>query len=215
MLSFLQTLLDYPFVVQTIKYIADTTQFVWLGHTSNYTGDEIRTVWSTSENNYFDNSEDTLKVKLDLPDYAPFSLKHISHLICYYLQTYFSISLLKQKDYTIISKWSYSVPTIFSDRIVVYYSRRAQWCAYIDSETQWKETQDTLMDWIDEHKGKESEDATWTIISILDKETMNDLTNVLFPFMSPSGTFIHTSYVRKIYPKTLRLETIDGDDIEI
>lgn len=71
------------------------------------------------------------------------------------------------------------------------------------------------MDWIGEHKGKQDDDATWTIISILDNETMDDLTNILFPFMAPSGDFINTSYVRKIYPKKIRLETIDMDVVEI
>ena len=95
-------------MVQTVQYTANLFQYIWLGNTSEYTFDTVRPVWSVESDQYFvkekkDGGNVTLSSKLNLPDYAPFSLKHIYYLFCYYVQTYLKIKMLNDEDYTMIS----------------------------------------------------------------------------------------------------------------
>lgn len=107
------------------------------------------------------------------------------------------------------------VPSTFSNRILLYYSRSSQWLYDATSETDWYAARDTLADWISEHRGKTDNDATWDVISIFDSETMNDLTNELYSFMGPSGDFVHTDHLRRRYSDKIKLESMDGTHTEI
>jgi hypothetical protein len=117
-------------------------------------------------------------------------------------------------DLSIVRTWSPGIPHVFSNRIILYYTRGSQWLYDATSETDWERAKKHLNDWIQEHKGK-SPDAFWDVLSVVNSETMNDVTNELFQFMGPSMDFIDSNHLRRRYSESVKLETIEGEFIEI
>ena len=212
-MEILQSLLQYPFVVGTLKQITDVFQLVWLGNVSDYVGDTVIVPWSIDASNFFD--KDSNEYSIQIPDFNPVSLKYAYLMVALYIHTLTQYSLTTPENLRMIRYWNPYLPKIFSNRVILYHTRYSQWAYYATSETDWSDASSTLKDWIDEHKGKQDDDATWTIITIKDSETMNDITDRLFLFMSPTGDFIQKDHLSRIQTENIQLEDINGDTTEL
>jgi hypothetical protein len=119
----------------------------------------------------------------------------------------------------IIRGWTPFIPKVFNDVIIIYYSRGAQWQSVAHSESDWKEFRRELLDWVEEHRGKQDDDATFNVISILNKtQDYKDVTEDLFPYMSPAGNFVSKDHLERLLTNSnddIVTEDIDGNRVEI
>lgn len=214
-LGIIQSVLDIPFVAQLTKDTLHWVDYIWLGHTSSHVCDEIVPVWHTKIR---DAHMETEIVNYPVvPQFHPYSLKYAYLLTGLYCSK-LGINFLTKEQLELVSTWTPFIPRVFNDVFIVYYTRKVQWLYMADSEIEWLECCESLKNWISEHKGKESSDATWEILSIYTQkqdEEMNDVTNLLFSFMGPSGDFLHKGHLRRLTKLDVTLETIEGDRIEI
>lgn len=219
MLNLILTALEYPIVARFIKSTIESMDRVWKGHTHFFTQDDVVPVWHTR---YTIETRQDLQGIPDVPDFHPFSLQYMTYLFCYYLGTLTNQYLLEKETLRVVSQWTPFIPNVFEDIIIVYYSRGGLWTAYVNNETDWKVFQDTLIDWISEHKGKQDSDATWNILTIHERmdegkesETLVDSTKDLFLFMSPDGRFVSRDHLERLTSCKIVLETMEGNRIDI
>ena len=197
--------MQYPATVGIMKQIVSGIQFVWLGNVAESVSDTIVANWSAPSSKCDVNH---------VPEFSPYSLKYVYLLFCWSVWNIFKIKWISDVEMTFVHDWSPTVPRVFSNRVILYYTRGSQWLYDASSETDWQQAMNHLKDWIKENKGK-SPDSFWDVLSVVDADTMDDVTNDLFQFMGPSMNFIHKHHLRRRYSGNLKLETIDGDVIEI
>jgi len=135
---------------------------------------------------------------IQIPDFNPISLKYVFLHFALFIHKMTSYSLTTPENLQMIRYWEPYLPKVFSNRVILYQTRSSQWAYYATSETDWENAEKTLEDWIGEHKGKQDDDATWTVITIKDSESMDDITSRLFLFMAPSGDFIHDEHLSRV-----------------
>ena len=212
-MQIINSLLQYPFVVGTLKQINDVCQLIWLGNIADYVGDDIIVPWSIKADKFF--QEDSHDYSIQIPDFNPISLKYLYLQFALYLHKMTSYSLTTEQNLHMISHWEPYLPNTFSDCVILYYTRSSQWAYYSTSETEWELAQTTLKDWISEHKGKQDDDATWTVITIKESEDMTDITSRIFLFMAPSGDFINNDHLSRVQSSNIQIEDINGDTTEL
>lgn len=188
-------------MASTLRSTIRLVDFLWLGHTAQYVKDDVVAVWHTNIDAQVPSRHPPI------PEFHPLSLKYVWSLILYYL------GYLDPSTAHTIRAWKPFLPRVYNDRLIVYYSREYQWLSIVNSESDWNEHRSQLRNWIEEHRGKLEDDATFNVINILNKE--EDITVELFPFISPTGNFISRDHLDMLLTDTIVTEDIDGNRIEI
>ena len=212
--NILRQALNIPFVVQTITWLSKTAESYWYGKNTDSVKHDVIEMWNVS------NVKKT-QYNLKLPDYTPFSLKHIYLAFCLYIDDTLRTKILNESDRKMIEHWRYILPNHFNDTIILYFSRQNKWLYLAESETEWSNTKHTMLDTFETNPDMMS-DTTWNIISIIkvaEDGTETDITNDYFYFLSPINTahFCNRNHLSRVFGESvkLKLETTDLHIIEL